>query len=93
MKFSKDTLAQAKAWSHGYCWPYRQWGNHSAGNDWDMSYPLSFTVECFVVVANDMSSYDKSFQYIGIQNLQKDKFHMYTSGSADLQIGYIAIGK
>lgn len=71
----------------------KQWGNHSAGNNWDMSYPLSFTVECFVVVANDMSSYDKSFQYIGIQNLQKDKFHMYTSGSADLQIGYIAIGK
>lgn len=70
-----------------------QWGNHSAGNNWDMSYPLSFTVECFVVIANDMSSYDKSFQYIGIQNLQKDKFHMYTSGSADLQIGYIAIGK
>lgn len=25
MKLNKDTLAQEKARSHGYCWPYRQW--------------------------------------------------------------------
>lgn len=41
MKLNKDTLAQAKARSHGYCWPYRQWVYPESNNAF--SFPIAFT--------------------------------------------------
>ena len=70
-----------------------QWGNIKGNNNWERWYPIAFTEACFAIVANDANAFDKSFQYIGINNFEKDKFKMYTSSGRELQLSYVAMGK
>ena len=70
-----------------------QWGNIEGNNNWERWYPIAFTEACFTIVANDASAFDKSFQYIGINNFENDEFKMYTSSGGELQMSYVAIGK
>ena len=71
----------------------KQWGRSNGNNNWERWYPIAFTEACFIIVANDASAFDKSFQYIGINNFEKDKFKMYTSSGEGLQMSYVAMGK
>lgn len=71
----------------------KQWGNIEGNNNWERWYPIAFTEACFTIVANDASAFDKSFQYIGINNFDKYTFKMYTSAESGLQMSYVAIGK
>lgn len=71
----------------------RQWGYIEGNNNWDRWYPIAFTEACFTIVANDASALDKSIQYIGINNLEKYTFKMYTSSGSGLQMSFVAIGK
>ena len=70
-----------------------QWGHIEGNNNWERWYPIAFTEACFTIVASDGSADDKSFQYIGINNFEKDKFKMYTSSGRGLQLSYVAMGK
>ena len=70
-----------------------QWGNIEGNNNWERWYPIAFTEACFTIVANDASAFDKSFQYIGLNNFEKYTFKMYTSAKSGLQMSYVAIGK
>lgn len=50
MKRNKDIPAQEKARSHGYYWPYRQWGEHDAETSLSVSLPITMTILSLVAV-------------------------------------------
>ena len=105
MKLNKDTLAQTKARSHGYCWPYRQWAtaNKTLGND-EGTYvmlPLTFPTKCLTALLSDTygrlsSSSAMANQTEGAKvntlNTNSVQIISYWSGGLNSNITVLAIG-
>lgn len=54
MKLNKDTLAQGKARSHGYCWPYRQWGLFFNANGLSpIIYPIALSSKPWAIITTE----------------------------------------
>ena len=71
-----------------------QWGLVEGGNNWDRYFNINFSTMLFAVWGWDAGAKSTSLQFVGIDVEQSNTggFHMYTSGNADIRLGYIAIG-
>lgn len=88
MKRNKDIQAQEKARSHGYYWPYRQWGltNQATSNLTIVTPPLTFTT-FLTGIASDAGAgmYSKGFGCDG------KNFLIYTETYGSVDTRWIAI--
>lgn len=72
-----------------------QWGSVQAGNNWDVPYNITFSNNVFVVAAWDFAAGSSTtMQFVGtnFQQSNKNTFHLYTSNTGNIGLGYLAIG-
>ena len=73
----------------------KQWGSVQAGNNWDIPYNITFPNNVFVVAAWDFAAGSSTtMQFVGtnFQQSNKNTFHLYTSNTGNIGLGYLAIG-
>lgn len=89
MKLNKDTLAQTKARSHGYCWPYRQWGLSKSRTA--VTCPIAFTA-VYISIGAHIGT-DSSVNIIIDTNTQNNTSMKFLDNySSSVYIEWVAIG-
>lgn len=73
----------------------KQWGSVQSGNNLNVPYNIAFPNVVFIVFAWDFAAGGSTtMQFVGtnFQQSNKNTFHLYTSNSGGIGLGYVAIG-